>query len=100
MDLYNELHNFLQIIIKDNIKVGDYIIDLDSGEFDRGYDILRISEYDAPYYCATTCAKVLANNSIVKYDSTDENEFILRNPWHVIVPKEYYHMIDKVLVFS
>lgn len=100
MNLYNAVHKF-QITTKDNLKVGDYIIDLDSGEFDKEFYILKVTEIDDTLFCASICSKVNKNNTIKKYIGVNYNdEYSIGNAWHVIISKEYYHMIDKVLVFS
>lgn len=99
MSLYNGIHYFQPTTCIDDIKIGDYVIDLNSGGYNRNYSILRISDINESYYCATTCAKILTNGSIVKHTKSDKYKFVV-SAWRVIVPKEYYHMIDKVLIFS
>jgi hypothetical protein len=109
MDLYNSALNF-KITTKDNLEIGQYIINLSL--YDIDYDIYRVTKIDyddndgttrcpLPYFTVKLCAKVSPNNEMDIYIGHDYGDtYPIGSYSKVIVPKEYNNMIDKVLVFG
>jgi hypothetical protein len=100
MNLFNIISS-LNIINKNELSIGDYVIEANSGYPDHHiYEITKIGDN---FFVANLVAKVDENgissitvNDFFPLEDIFENNF----DFFAVVPKEYYSIIRKILVFS